>query len=80
MGLLKLVVITAGRPFSMRVENLRSFISTSDCGVTSPLNKASTAKGTDGNGVRVGVGGISGVAVSIKLVGLVSGVFTSAGV
>lgn len=33
----------------------------------------------EGNGVRVGVGGISGVAVRIKGVGLFSGVFTGAG-
>ncbi len=80
MGLLKLVEITAGRPFSIRVENLRSFIFAFGCGVTSPLNKASTAKGTDGNGVRVGVAEIAGVAVRMKLVGFLSGVSVGPGV
>jgi hypothetical protein len=80
MGLLKLVAITAGRPLWMRVENLRSLILTLGRGVTSPLNKASTANGIDGNGVLDGVGGTSGVDVSIKLVGLFSGVFSGAGV
>ncbi len=78
MGLLKLVVITEGRPFSICAENLSSFISALGCGVTSPLNKASTANGTDGNCVRVGVGEIAGVAVRIKLVGLLSGVSSGA--
>jgi hypothetical protein len=75
MGLLKFVVIKAGRPFMIRVENTRSFISASDCGVTLLLNKASTDNGTDGSGVSEGVGKIAGVAASIKLVGLFSGVF-----
>ena len=43
------------------------------------MNKASTARGMEGNGVRVGVGGTSGVAVRIKGVGLFSGVFTGVG-
>jgi hypothetical protein len=79
IGLLKLVVITAGRPLSMRVENLRSLISASVCGVTSPLNKASTASGTDGNAVLVTVGEVAGVAVIMKLVALLSGVSNGEG-
>ena len=62
------------------VEKLRSFISASGCGVTSPLNRASNANGTDGGGVEEEVGEVTGVAVSIKLVGLLPGVFGGAGV
>ena len=47
--------------------------------MTSPSNKASTAKGTDGCGVGDGVAEIAGVAVSIKLVGKLSGLFAGAG-
>ena len=46
----------------------------------SPSNKASTAKGTAGWGVGDGVAEIAGVAVSIKLVGKLSGLFAGAGV
>jgi len=62
------------------VENWISLIVASACGVTSPLNKASSAKGTRGRGVGEEVGEDSGVAVSIKLVGLFSGVFKATGV
>ena len=48
--------------------------------MTSPSNKASTAKGTDGWGVGEGVAEIAGVAVSMKPVGKLSGVFAGAGV
>lgn len=51
IGLLKLVAMTAGRSPWILVENFRSFISASGCGVILLLNKASTANGTDDNGV-----------------------------
>ena len=62
------------------VENWISLIVASGCGVTSPLNRASNANGTRGRGVGEEVGEDSGVAVSIKLVGLFSGVFKATGV
>jgi hypothetical protein len=64
----------------MRVENFRSFIWTSGCGVISLSNKASTAKGTDGWGVGEGVAETAAVVVRIKLVGKLSGLFAGAGV
>jgi hypothetical protein len=79
-GLLKFVEMTAGRPFSIRVENFRSFTKVSGCGVTSPSNKASTAMGMTGWDVGNGVDDIAGVAVIMKLVGKFSGLFTGAGV
>lgn len=57
-----------------------SFISTPGCGVTSPSNNASTAKGMAGWGVGDGVVEIAGVVVSMKLVGKLSGLFAGAGV
>ena len=39
----------------IRVEKLRSLISASGCGVTSPWNRASKANGTDGGDVGEGV-------------------------
>jgi len=80
MGLLKLVGKTAGIPFTIRVEKLRSFISTSDLGVTSLLNRASNAKGTDGWGVWEAVGEVAAVAVRIKAVGIFSRVLAGAAV
>lgn len=80
MGLIKLVGKIAGIPFEICVEKLISFISTSDFGVTSPLNKASIANGTDGKDVGEGVGEVAGVAVRIKTVGIFSRVFAGAAV
>lgn len=78
MGLLKLDAITAGSPLSMCVENFKSLILALACGVTSPLKRASTANGTDGSGVCVAVGRISGVLVRANSVGLFSGVSVGA--
>jgi hypothetical protein len=63
----------------IRVEKLISLTSASGCGVTSPWNRASKANGTDGSDVGEGVGEVTCVAVSIKLVGIISGVFTGDG-